>query len=142
MEVVNIFLSGAMTGLSLEEQNKWRNQIRDAIIYGDYDLNKTPIFFNPANYYSPATNEHKSEREAMEFDLNHLRKSNLVIAKFDANNSIGMNMELMLAKELRIPVIGLDEYGVKIHPWLNECCTRICSTKYELVSHVVNFYLK
>ena len=142
MEQLKIYLSGGMTGLSLEEQTKWRNQIQDAIKYGDFDLNKKPIFFDPTNYYLPTATEHKTEREAMEFDLNALRKSDLVIVNFNAPKSIGTAMELMLAKELHIPVIGLNKNGLDLHPWLVECTTRMCDDMRELVNHVVNYYLK
>lgn len=112
---VRIYMAGGMSGYTLEEQIKWRNQVKDALLYGDYDIIKKPIFFSPPEYYSPATTEHKSEREAM---------------------------ELMIAKEYHIPVIALNKDGNKLHPWLVECSTRICDSMRELVEHVANFYLK
>ncbi len=142
MENVHIYLSGGMSNLSETEQKKWRKQVQDAIKYGDFDLNKNPVFFDPTQYYSIFNKEHKSEREAMEFDLNALRKSDLVIVNFNDGKSIGTAMELMLAKEYRIPVIGLNKDGVKLHSWLVECCTRICDDMRELVNHVIEFYLK
>jgi hypothetical protein len=78
----------------------------------------------------------------MEFDLYNLRKSNLVVVNFNAPQSIGTAMELMVAKENKIPVIGLNKDETKLHPWLIECCTRICDSFREIVNHVVNFYLK
>ena len=47
METVKIYLSGGMGSLNFEEQSKWRNTIKDAITFGDYDYEKKPIFFNP-----------------------------------------------------------------------------------------------
>ena len=141
METVKIYLSGGMTGLSTEQQLGWRMKLQNAIMYNREPI-KTPIYFNPPQYYSPSTNEHKSEKEVMEFDLYNLRMSNIVIVNFNAPNSIGTAMELMLAKELKIPVIGLNENGERLHSWLVECCTRVCDTFVELVDHVVNFYLK
>ena len=78
MEIVKIYLSGGMTSVSFEEQSKWRNQIIDAINY-NYDCEKKAVFFNPVDYYNFSETRHKSEREIMEFDLNGLRNSNLVI---------------------------------------------------------------
>lgn len=141
MESIKIYLSGAMSGFSLEEQLKWRNQVVNAIKFGDYDLTKNPIFFNPPNYYSPETNEHTCEREAMEFELAQLRKSDLVVVNFTNPKSIGTAMELMLAKEYHIPIIGLNKDGAELHPWLIECCTRICGNMRELVDHMARFYL-
>lgn len=141
METVKIYLCGGMSGLSLDEQLKWRKQIQDAIRFSDCTISKKPVFFSPPDYYSPVTSEHKSEREAMEFDLNNLRKSDLIIVNFNVPNSIGSAMELMLAKELHIPVIGLNKDKYKLHPWLIESCTRICDTMGELINHVQTFYL-
>ena len=33
-------MSGAMSGLSFEEMSKWRQQVKDAILYSDYDFKK------------------------------------------------------------------------------------------------------
>lgn len=142
MENVRIYLAGGMSGLTMEEQMKWRNRFKDAIRFGEYDLAKKPIFFSPPDYYSPSTDAHKSEREAMEFELAHLRKSDLVVVNFNVPQSIGTAMELMAAKENRIPVIGLRKDGAELHPWLVECCTRVCDDFRELVTHVAEFYLK
>lgn len=142
MENVRIYLAGGMSGLTMEEQMKWRNRFKDAIRFGEYDLVKKPIFFSPPDYYSPSTDAHKSEREAMEFELAHLRKSDLVVVNFNVPQSIGTAMELMAAKENRIPVIGLRKDGTELHPWLVECCTRVCDDFRELVTHVAEFYLK
>ena len=140
METCRIYLSGGMSGLSLDEQTKWRKRVQDAIKYG-YEHEKKPVFFDPTQHYSLFEQEHKSEREAFEYDLNALRKSDLVIVNFNAPQSIGTAMELMLAKELRIPVIALNKDHVELHPWLIECCTRICDDLKELVEHIIKFYL-
>lgn len=141
METVKIYLSGAMGSVSFEEQSKWRKQVINAIKFGDYDCKKKVDFFNPVIYYNFEEKRHKSEREAMEFDLYNLRNSNLVIANFNDEKSIGTSMELILAKEYRIPVIAFGAKGKEIHPWVSECCTRICDDLRGCVEHVVEFYL-
>lgn len=140
MENVRIYLSGAMSGLSFEEQSKWRLQIINAIKFNN-DCAKKPLFFNPVDYYNFEEKQHKSEREIFEFDLNALRKCDLVIVNFNNEKSIGTAMELMLAKERNIPIIAFGANNKEIHPWLTECCTRICDDIREAVSHVVEFYL-
>lgn len=140
MSEVNVYLSGGMSGLSLEEQTKWRKAIRDEILY-NCKLEKKPVFFDPTQHYSVFEEEHKSEREAMEYDLYKLRNSDLVIVNFNSPKSIGTSMELMLAKEYHIPVIGLNKDGLDVHPWLIECTTRMCNDIREVVDHVVSFYL-
>lgn len=141
MDSVRIYLAGGMGSLSFEEQTKWRNQVRDAILYGEYDCNIKPYFFSPPHFYNFEEPTHKTEREVMDFDLSRLRNSNLVIVNFNDPKSLGTAMELMLARELKIPVIGLNKDGIELHPWLIECTTRICDDMYELVEHVVEYYL-
>lgn len=130
-----------MSGLNFEEQTKWRRQIRDAILFGDYDYSKKPIFFDPTQYYNFEEIKYKSESEIMEFDLYNLRNSNLIVVNFNNPNSIGTAMELMLAKELRIPILGLNKDKKELHPWLECSCNRICDDLRELASHIVEFYL-
>lgn len=141
METCRIYLSGGMGNLSFEEQSKWRKQITNAILFGDYHWEKKPIFFNPVDYYNFTEVRYKSEREIMEFDLNALRHSDLVVVNFNDPKSIGTAMELMLAKEMHIPVIGFGVNNQDIHPWLLESCTRVCDSLRETVEHVVDFYL-
>lgn len=129
-----------MGSVSFEEQSKWRNQVMNAIKF-NYDCEKKVVFFNPVNYYNFEDVRHRSEREAMEFDLYNLRNSNLVVVNFNDPKSIGTAMELILAKERNIPVIGFGVNGQTIHPWLLECCTRICDNLREAVEHIVEFYL-
>ena len=140
MEKVKIYLSGGMGALSYEEQSKWRLQIIHAIKYNN-ECEKKPIFFNPVDYYNFEEKPQKSEREVFEFDLNALRHSDLVIVNFNDPKSIGTAQELILAKEYRIPVIAYGVNGQAIHPWLLECCTRVCDDIREVVSHVVEYYL-
>ena len=140
MEAIKIYLSGGMGNLSWEEQSKWRQQVQDAIKYNN-ECEKKPIFFNPVNYFNFEEVRYKTQKEVMEFDLYNLRNSNLVIVNFNDVKSIGTAMELVLAKERNIPVIGFGVNGQTIHPWLLECCTRVCENLRETVSYVVEFYL-
>ena len=112
----------------------------DAIKF-NYDCEKKPVFFNPVNYYNFKEVRYRSEKEVMEFDLNALRNSDLVVVNFNDPKSIGTAMELMLAKELHIPIIGLNKDKKELHPWLECCCNRMCVDMRELASHVVDFYL-
>ena len=142
MEQIKIYLSGGMGDLTFEEQVGWRNRFQKAIMYNREPV-KQPIFFSPPDFYCPALPvEYKTDREVMEFDLYNLRNSDIVVVNFNAPNSIGTAMELAIAKDKHIPIIGLNESGVELHPWLKESCTRICDNFTELVDHVTNYYLK
>lgn len=140
METVKIYLSGAMGSLSYEEQSKWRKQIMDSITY-NYDCEKKPIFFNPVDYYNFEEVRYKTQREVMNFDLNALRNSNLVIVNFNDPSSLGTCAELAIAYDMKIPIVGINKDGKKLHPWLECFCDRMCTSIKEAVKYVVEFYL-
>lgn len=140
METCRIYLSGGMGSLSMEEQSKWRKQIIDEIeINCHYE--KKPIFFNPVNYYNFEEKRHKSEKEIVEFDLNAIRNSDLIIVNFNDPKSIGTCAELAIAYDRHIPIIGINKNGAELHPWLTEFTTRMCDSIREAVEHIVDFYL-
>jgi nucleoside 2-deoxyribosyltransferase len=139
MRNYKIYLSGGMSGLNFEEQTKWRKLVKDGIYCCDFD--KHILFFDPTEHYNFEQKEQKTEKEPFNYDLYQLRNSGLVIVNFNKPDSLGTAMEVMLAYELRIPIIGLCEEDVELHPWLIECCTRICTDMNELIDHVVKFYL-
>lgn len=140
METVKIYLSGAMSNASFEEQSRWRKQIQDAIKF-NYDCEKKSDFFNPVQYFNFEEKRYESELEVMNFDLNALRKSNLIVVNFNNPSSIGTAMEMMLGYEMRIPILGLNKDNQALHPWLECCCDRIFNNMKDLVEYVVEFYL-
>ena len=140
METVKVYLSGAMGALSYEEQSRWRQKIIDAIKF-DYDCEKKPRFFNPVDYYNFEEVRYKTQREVMNFDLNALRNSNLVIVNFNDPSSLGTCAELAIAYDMKIPIIGINEDNKELHPWLECFCDRMCTSIKEAVEYVVEFYL-
>lgn len=141
METVRIYLSGGMGNLSFEEQSKWRQMVMGAIRFGDYNYEKKVVFFNPVDYYNFEEKNQKTEREVVEFDLNALRNSNLVIVNFNDPTSLGTCAELAIAYEMKIPVIGINKDSNELHPWLECFCNRMCDSIAEAVEYVVDFYL-
>ena len=135
METVKIYLSGGMSSLSLEKQTKWRKQIIDAIKYGDYDYEKKPHFFNPVDYYNFQEVKYNTQREVMEFDLNALRKSDLVIVNFNDPESLGTCVELAIAYEMKIPIIGLIEI-----PKINLAANIVEGTTEEILNSYVGHF--
>lgn len=140
METVKIYLSGSMTDSSWEEQTKWRQQVQDAIKF-NYECEKKPIFFNPVNYFNFEEVRYKSQREVMNFDLNGLRNSDLVIVNFNNPSSLGTCAELAIAYDMKMPIVGINKDGKELHPWLECFCDRICGSIKEAVEYVVEFYL-
>lgn len=140
IETVKIYLSGGMTSLNFEEQSRWRQQVQDAIKF-NYDCAKKPVFFNPVNYFNFEEVRYESEREVMEFDLNGLRHSDLVIVNFNNPSSLGTCAELAVAYEMKIPILGLNKDNKELHPWLECYCNRIFNDMKSLVKYTVEFYL-
>lgn len=141
IDTVKIYLAGGMGSLSFEEQSKWRSQVINAIKYGEYHCEKKPVFCNPVDYYNFTEKRHKSEKEIVEFDLNAVRKSDLIIVNFNDPKSIGTCAELAIAYDRKIPVIGINKGGQELHPWLVEFTTRMCDDIREAVEYTVDFYL-
>lgn len=141
LEDCRIYMAGSMSGLTYEEQTKWRNKVRNVITCGMYDYARKPCFFSPPEFYNFEDKYHESEREVMEYDLNRLRNSDLVVVNFNRPDSIGTAIEIAVAYERRIPVIGLNENGEKLHPWLDESCIRIFTDMKEMCEHIVDYYL-
>ena len=120
---MQVFLSGAMTGLTPDEYNGWRDYIKDALKY-DCDV----VFSPPDKYNIENQDEYDSEREVMDYDLYQVEKSDVLIVNFDGNpGSIGTAAEIVKAHIIGVPIIGYASRSVwqKIHPWLLECCNKI-----------------
>ena len=141
METCRIYLSGGMGNLSYEEQSQWRQRVIDAIKYGDYHCEKKAIFFNPVNYYNFEERHHKLEKEIVEFDLNAVRNSDLIIVNFNDPKSLGTCAELAIAYDRHIPIIGINKDGVELHHWLTEFTMRMCDSIREAVEYTVDYFL-
>lgn len=132
---MKIFLSGGYSNLPREEATHWRQLIKEAN-YNKYQEVQSynsspisiPIIINPTELYiPPKTYDPLYEKEAMQYDLYHVRTSDVIIVNFNSLSSIGTAQEIMLAYTLNIPIIGLipeDKYS-SLHPWYKEECIKI-----------------
>lgn len=139
MKTMKIYLAGGMSNLSWEEQNQWREITTEWLL--SKDSNYKLIIINPCDYYNFKEKKYRTEKEIMEFDKYQVRTSDLVIVNYNAPNSIGTAVEIGLANELHIPIIGLDEEKLYIHSWLRDMTNRMCETMDELLNYVFEFYL-
>ena len=99
-----LYLSGGMSGLTVEESNGWRIKVKQDLFA--FILNGTLKVFNPMDAY--IHNEYRmNEKESMRYDLNILRKSSYVLVYFNDVKSLGTAMEIAIAHELKIPIIGV-----------------------------------
>lgn len=139
-----IYLAGKMSGLSHEEMNFWRYYISNLIKkYADMSDYRVSII-NPVDFYNFNEKRHKTEKEVMQYDLDHVRSSDVIIVNLDnVNTSVGTCIEIYEANRLNIPVLA---FGCKnnietLHPWLTECIRRIDDSMEDLVNYFYEFYL-
>ena len=140
MEKFQIYLAGGMGKFGKEnfdKSNVWRTYCKEILENGKY-VNVV----NPNDYFNFLEEpKYKSEREVMEFDLNKVRNSDLIIINFNDMYSLGSMAELSIAYEKRIHVIGLDIEKQKLHPWQIEMCNRIFNDIDEMLDYVKDYYL-
>lgn len=139
-----IYLSGGMQSFGKEnfnESNKWRKYCKIAL--GNCESDYRVKVFNPNDYFNFYDEpNYESEREVMNFDTHNLRKADLVIVNFNDPKSMGTMAELAIAYDRHIPIIGLNESGVKLHPWSECMCERIFDDMDEMLDYVEDFYLR
>lgn len=146
METLNIYLAGFMQKFGkkdFDESNYWRVHIKQELITLDHG--KKVRVCNPNDYYSFYDNSprYSTMREVMEFDLNKVRNSDLIIVNFNDLKSLGTMAELAIAYEHRIPVLGLctEESYSMLHPWQKEMSNRIFGDIDELIEYVIEYYV-
>lgn len=144
MRKLNIYLAGAMGGLTYEEYNNWRNYTSRTLYrvnkFSGYDVDLDII--NPADYYNFDNPCHASDREVMKFDLRHVKSSDLIIVNFNSSVSQGTTAGLAVAYDHDIPIIGVNADNLSLHPWDKAFCDRIFDDWDEALDYVENFYLR
>ena len=133
-----IYLAGGITGLSLEEHNGWRVKFQE--LMNDVDIHGKVLVFNPVNHIEELNPDRMNEQQAMDYDLNMLRKSDLVIVNFNCPSSIGTACELGIAYDKKIPIIGLNEQANEIHPWEANMVDKIFYYWSNMIAYFINHY--
>lgn len=144
MKNYQIYLAGGMGKFGKEnfdKGNAWRIYCKETL--KNYECNYNVNVVNPNDYFNfkEEPRRYKTEREIMEFDLNKVRNSDLIIINFNDMYSLGSMAELAIAYERRIPVIGLDIEKQNLHPWEVEMSARIFSDIDEMLDYIEDFYL-
>lgn len=138
-----IYIAGKMSGLSYEEMSSWRIETTKKLKRLAETRGVCCSVINPAEFYNYHNNVHKTEREIMQFELNLVRKSDVVIVNLkDVNQSIGTCIEVYEAFINDIPVIAFgasEEYEVT-HPWIKECISRYEETMNAACLYIADFY--
>ena len=145
MKQFTIYLAGAMSCFGKErydEGTEWREEIKGLLF--NTSLMYRVVVIDPNNYYNFLEDDtYDSQREIMDFDLYKVRHSDILVVNYndDNNNSKGTDKEVACAYEHGIPVIGLNERGIELHPW-QECQTnKMFSDTKSLCEYLEEFYL-
>ena len=138
-----IYLAGAIYGCDWNDVSEWRGDMTNVI----YDVSRgTWSCFNPCDHIpdSFVTHEaiHMDDREAMDYDLYNLLRSDLLVVNFAYNpKSIGTIAEMGAAYTHQIPILGLNEKGEDLHPWQIAMCAKIFSSYANLLAYITNHYI-
>lgn len=141
---LQIYLAGRMSGISFEESNAWREEIKLKILTKSMITNCDTAIINPVDFYNFKEIRHQNELEIMKFDLAKVMNSDIVIVNMDGlNESIGSCIECYEAYKCGIPVLafGKNELFMSLHPWIKNCITRHEETDNDVVNYIRDFYM-
>lgn len=144
MKDFSIYLAGGMQKFgkeNFEQSEEWRRRCATFLRGNNNYYNITIV--NPNDYFNFVDEipQYDTQREVMEFDLNKVRNSDLIIVNFNDKYSLGTMAELTIAYEKRIPVIGLNTDLQILHPWQIEMCNRIFIDIDTMLTYIKDFYL-
>ena len=109
-----IFLSGAMTGLSLKEQTGWREALKERFV-NNYQ------FFDPTVFDAEDESD-EVQQMAHEYDICGIINCDYFVVNLNkAKTSVGTCQEIMLAWLLGKEIIGFFENPdlvEPLHPWI------------------------
>lgn len=138
MKEFRIYLAGAMSDISFEESNIWRDTTMD--YFNKLECNYNIKSINPNDYYNFLINAHTTEKEIVRFDLHKVRTCDLVMVNLNGK-SIGTAMELQHAMDHGIPIIGYKDDCEFLHPWLDYTCDRVFNSLVGTLEYIKSYYL-
>lgn len=143
MKTFKVYTAGKMSGLSYDEQIGWRLELEHLV----RTVSDNVIFVHPPHYYRYDAELHKTEREAMVWDLSQIRDSDIVVVNLEnIGDSIGTHMELGFIEAMNqmstkhIHLIGFGKPYVE-HPWLNEVLLRREDTLKQAAAYISAYLL-
>lgn len=142
---LKIYLAGKMSGLSFDEMFNWRNDLKGRLEnIASWRETKVNII-NPVDFYNFEYPQHQSEIEVEDFDLAHVKSSDVIIVNLDGlESSIGTIIELHDAHyNNKIPVIAFGNKKLynKLHPWIKNSITRVEKNIDDIVEYMGDFYI-
>ena len=141
---MKIYLAGKMGGLPFEEMYEWRAKLKNALNAHAKGSGVNIQVINPVDFYNFETKRHQNELEVEEFELAHVKSSDIVIVNLDGlKSSIGTIIELHDARyHHRIPVIAFGDKNLydELHPWTKNDITRVEACIDDVVNYIRDFY--
>jgi hypothetical protein len=133
-----IFLGGGIGDSSIEEHNGWRLKFESLI--EDIDMKHKILVFNPVSHISEFSPFRMNYKQTIDYHLDMLRKSDLMIMNFNLPNSVSAACELGIAYERRIPILGLNKNDYDLHPWLKNMCEVVFTDWDWMINYFVEHY--
>ncbi len=143
--MVKIYTAGKMSGIPFEEQMSWRHEIQRKIEDRTDEYIK---FIHPPLFYAYDSPSHKSEKEVMDWDLEHLKACDIVTVNLNGiTDSTGTLYELATANAMNstghkhIYVVGFVSPDTKLHPWIELSLHRKEATIDGAVDYICSYLL-
>lgn len=140
---IKIYTAGKMSGLSFAEQTDWRSAFEKALLS---KASRPVTVVIPPMYYNYLSQNHNSEAEVKEWDLNQIRDSDIVVVNLQGiESSIGTHFELGFINainsfgEKHIFVVGIGN-SENVHPWIGLSMFR-CEPDIESAADYIANYL-
>lgn len=133
-----IYLAGAIQDINPNQARSWRDNLAVNI----YNVTQGAWrCFDPCDHMNEF-GEVMSADESLTYDLDQLRHSRLMVASFEfTQKSVGTLIELGVAYESRIPIVGYNPEKTELHPWIKAVCTHICTSENGLYQFLCDHYL-
>lgn len=134
-----IYLCGKCTGITFEEMNRWREEMKEKAT-----MLANSKCFNPCDYFGKEWIEKDlSFQEKLlnrDFYISALKSCNIVVANFkDIETSVGSIWEIALANELKIPIMAFNVPN-KIHDWLEATISWKCDNLDDVIYYIGKYY--
>lgn len=141
-----IYTAGKMSGTSLDKQMSWRYELEHKL--KNYADGKQIKFIHPPLFYNYETDNHRTEREIKEWELNHLADCDIVVVNLEGiESSIGTHMELGFVDAINsncakhIYVVGIGDESA-LHPWLKLSLFRCAEDINDACQFILEYLLE
>jgi len=133
-----------MLGLTYDEQMEWRENLTREL---SVRTNKSVKLYHPPRYYTYDFQRHKTEKEVMKWDLEHLKLCQIMVVNLNGiKDSIGTIYEIATAnavnslcdKHIYILAFGDDN---NLHPWIKESIFRYEESIEKIAEYIAEYLL-